>query len=43
MFSQEHNKKGSFQWRIQDFPEVGAPTPRRGANVRFWEIFPKTA
>ena len=31
------------QWRIQDFPEEGAPTPQGGANVRFCQIFPKTA
>ena len=33
----------SLQWRIQDFPEEGAPTPRGGANIRFCQIFPKTA
>ena len=33
-----------YQWRIQDFPKEGAPTPRRGgANIRFCQIFPKTA
>ena len=31
------------QWRIQDFPEVGAPTPQGGANIRFCQNFPKTA
>ena len=43
------NKKSSlytwdkyYQWRIQDFPEVGAPT-LGGANIRFWQILPKTA
>ena len=34
----------SMQWRIQDFPEEGAPTPRGGgANIRFCQIFLKTA
>ena len=32
-----------LQWRIQDFPEEGAPTPQGGANIRFCQIFPKTA
>ena len=32
-----------IQWRIQDFPEEGAPTPRGGTNIRFCQIFPKTA
>ena len=32
-----------LQWRIQDFPEEGAPTPQEGANIRFWQNFPKTA
>ena len=27
------------QWRIQDFPEEGAPTPHGGANIRFCQIF----
>ena len=31
------------QWRIQNFPEVGAPTLQGGANIRFCQIFPKTA
>ena len=31
------------QWRIQDFPEEGAPTAQGGANIRFCQIFPKTA
>ena len=31
------------QWRIQDFPEEGAPTLQGGANIRFCQIFPKTA
>ena len=31
------------QWRIQDFPEEGAPTPQGGANIRFCQNFPKTA
>ena len=30
------------QWRIQDFPEVGAPTLQRGANIEFCQNFPKT-
>ena len=30
------------QWRIQDFPEEGVPTPRRGgANIWFCQNFPK--
>ena len=29
------------QWRIQDFSEVAAPTPRGGANIRFCQKFPK--
>ena len=31
------------QWRIQDFPEEGAPTPRGGANLWFCQFSPKTA
>ena len=31
-----------MQWRIQDFPEEGAPTPRGVANIRFCQNFPKT-
>ena len=31
----------AFQWQIQDFPEVGAPTPQGGANTRFCQNFPK--
>ena len=31
-----------LQWRIQDFPEEAAPTPRGGTNIRFCHIFPKT-
>ena len=28
------------QWRIQDIPEEGAPTPHgAGANIRFYQIF----
>ena len=30
------------QWRIQDFPKMGAPT-LGGTNIRFCQIFPKTA
>ena len=30
------------QWRIQDFPEEGAPI-QEGANILFAKIFPKTA
>ena len=33
----------AYQWRIQDFPEEGAPTPGGGTNTRFCQIFPKTA
>ena len=29
------------QWRIQDIPEEGVPTPQGGANIRFCQIFPK--
>ena len=36
-------KQLGHQWRIQDFPEEGAPTPQGGANIRFCHIFPKTA
>ena len=25
----------AMQWRIQNFPEEGAPTPQGGANIRF--------
>ena len=32
-----------MQWRIQDLPEEGAPTPWGHANIRFCQIFPKTA
>ena len=28
---------GPLQWRIQDFPERGAPTPKVGANLFFAE------
>ena len=31
------------QWRIQDFPKEGAPTPQGGANIWFCQNFPKTA
>ena len=31
------------QWQIQDFPKEGVPTPQGGANIRFCQIFPKTA
>ena len=34
---------GPRQWRIQDFPEVGRQPSRRGVNIRFCQIFPKTA
>ena len=37
------NGCGNDQWRIQDFPEEGAPTPQGGANIRFCQNFPKTA
>ena len=31
-----------MQWRIQDFPKVGAPTLREGgAKMWFCQIFPK--
>ena len=30
-----------FQWWIQDFTEVGAPTSREGANIWFCQNFPK--
>ena len=34
----------TYQWRIQDFPEEGAPTPQGGgANIRFCQFSPKTA
>ena len=32
-----------FQWRIQDFPKVGAPTVQEGANIQFCQMFPKIA
>ena len=32
-----------YQLRIQDFPEEGMPTVQGGANIRFCQIFPKTA
>ena len=31
-----------MQWRIQDFPDGGTPTPKRGANLLFGQIFTKT-
>ena len=31
----------SLQWRIQDFPEEGAPTPRGGRQHTFLPNFPK--
>ena len=30
-----YNVLGPMQWRIQDFPEVGAPTLRGGTNIHF--------
>ena len=36
-------QKRRNQWRIQDFPEVRVPNPPGGANIRFCQIFPKTA
>ena len=35
--------RAHLQWTIQDFPEEGVPTPRGGENIRFCQIFPKTA
>ena len=35
--------KVEFQWRIQDYSEVGAPTLRGVANIQFCQNFPKTA
>ena len=32
-----------YQWQIQDFPEEGVPTLQGGPNIRFCQIFPKTA
>ena len=34
-----------LQWRIQDSPQEGVPTLREGggSNIRFCQIFPKTA
>ena len=29
------------QWRIQDSPEEGAPTPKGGVNIRFCQKFLK--
>ena len=34
------HREVTFQWRMQHFPEVGAPT-LRGANIWFCQIFPK--
>ena len=31
----------ALQWRIQDFPEEGAPTSQEGANIRLCQNFPK--
>ena len=31
-----------LQWRIQDFSEQGALTPKGGANLLFGQFFPKT-
>ena len=31
----------SLQWRIQDFPEVGAPTPQGGRQHTILPKFPK--
>ena len=43
-FSKLGQKNLAFQWRIQDFSEVGAPTLQSGgANIRFCQIFIKTA
>ena len=33
----------SYQWRIQDFPEVGAPALEEGGNIQFCQILSKTA
>ena len=45
MFSQrkiKHSSINQFQWRIQDFPEEGAPTPRGGApTYDFAKFSPK--
>ena len=30
-----------FQWRIQDFPEEGALTPKGGHQSIIWPIFPE--
>ena len=29
-----------FQWWIQDFPEVGAPTPKVGVKIYYLANFP---
>ena len=34
---------GSYQWRIQDFPEVVCQSLKAGANLLFDHFFPKTA
>ena len=40
----KNNSYDHYQWRIQDFPEEGAPTSQGGgANIQFRQIFPKTA
>ena len=31
----------SLQWRIQDFPEEGALTPKGGRQPIIWQIFPE--
>ena len=36
-----HMSDNIVQWRIQDFPDGGAPTPERGCQHTIWPIFPK--
>ena len=39
-----HQKACTIQWRIQDFPEVGAPIPKVEVPTYYLaKIFPKTA
>ena len=32
---------GQYQWRIQNFPEGGAPTPKGWRQLIIWPIFPE--
>ena len=39
---EKYYKNNTMQWRIQDFPESGAPTPKVGAPTYYFDFFSKT-